>query len=106
MLTLVKRYGYEYGIHTPVNSQEIAEHICMNLMDIDFYDSSWHNDIVDSIATIDERIKVLFPNAFSADESQEEFADFIIQVWNGAEMEIEESIDSLGSVILRLKEVI
>lgn len=74
------RYKSEFGFHTPDRTKETLQRVVKETS-IDFYDSSWHNDLVDSIEyeyEADEYYKIFIPNAKETNEEKEMFAEYVL----------------------------
>jgi hypothetical protein len=68
----MNRYGNEIGVHTPertwVNATDLKEALGIKLEC-----SSWHNDLVDSVANDELNIQIFLPNSPIMDENNELF---------------------------------
>ncbi len=68
------------GYHTPKLTEQVLERV-NDYTEIEFFDSSYGNDLCDSISyeiEEDNHIKIMLPNSFIDDEDSEYFVDFVI----------------------------
>lgn len=68
------------GYHTPSLTQQVLERV-NDYTEIEFFDSSYGNDLCDSISyeiEEDNYIKIFLPNSFIDDEDSEYFVEFFI----------------------------
>ena len=69
------------GFHTPKMTAQVLERVQEYTENYDWYDSSYANDLCDSIElelSEDNFIKIMLPNSFIDDEDNELFVDFVI----------------------------
>ena len=69
------------GYHTPKMTEEVLKRVQEYTENHDWYDSSYGNDLCDSIEleiANDNFIKIMLPNSFIDDEDSEYFVDFVI----------------------------
>lgn len=69
------------GYHTPKLTVQVLERVQEYTENYDWYDSSYGNDLCDSIEleiSEDNFIKIMLPNSFIDDEDSELFVDFSI----------------------------
>jgi len=78
----MNRYGNEYGYHNPILTELLFRRIAKEV-DVEWIDTSWHNDQVDSmeyhpLEGVDKYIQVYLPNSVVNDQDTEEFNDFTV----------------------------
>ncbi len=69
------------GFHTPNLTKQVLERVQEYTENYDWYDSSYGNDLCDSIElelSEDNFIKIMLPNSFIDDEDSELFVEFFI----------------------------
>ncbi len=69
------------GFHTPSLTKQVLERVQEYTENYDWYDSSYGNDLCDSIElelSEDNFIKIMLPNSFIDDEDSELFVEFFI----------------------------
>lgn len=79
----MNRYNNKLGYHTPKMSEDNLNKIKKGCPNIEFEDSSWHNDTCDSVLvwldkSENDHIQIMFPNAVIEDADKEEFNSFCI----------------------------
>lgn len=72
----LNKYGNKAGYHTPEKTVELMTKINRQVKGIRFTDTSWHNDLCDSIWNEKRDIQVYFPNSDNNDPENEEFNHF------------------------------
>ena len=80
----MNRYKNKIGCHTPKTSEKIFNRI-VSCTEVDWVDSSWHNDTCDSMewTIVDDGkqhkfIQVFFPNSFVDDPQNEDYNSFSV----------------------------
>ena len=75
----MNNYKNEYGCHTPQMTKQIIEYV-NEKTSLNWEDSSWHNDLVDSISygEGEQSYQLMLPNSFINDEDRELFNYFTI----------------------------
>ena len=78
-------YGNRAGVHTPNATTEVLQHLEWECQQHQFTDSSWGNDVCDSIMvdnlSCEESIKefkIFIPNSLINDESNERYSYYYI----------------------------
>ena len=89
----MNRYGNEYGYHNPILTELLFTRIAREV-DVEWVDSSWHNDQVDSMEYHPSEggkkyVQVFLPNSVVDDQDNEEFNTFTV-VWVGIRVNKEE----------------
>jgi hypothetical protein len=100
-------YGNKFGYHTPNKSEKYAQEFWFYIKE-DFVDSSWHNDLCDSLWSEDLDISIMFPNSEKSNPEEEEFKNFYVQLnvneING--MPINLSFNSMEEVIEVVRQLV
>jgi len=68
----MNKYGNEIGFHNTILTAKIAEQLKERLPEVEFLDSSWHNDLVDSLAIEKLDIMIYLPNNEEIQDEDEE----------------------------------
>lgn len=67
-------YGNEFGFHSPKKTKQAFE--ALTLAGFECEDTSWHNDLCDSISFKNKQCYLYIPNAEVSDFENEEFATY------------------------------
>lgn len=59
----MNHYGNKVGYHTPERSAELFKIINKGVKGARFEDSSWHNDLTDSVVNMKRDIHIMLPNS-------------------------------------------
>ena len=78
----MNRYGKKFGFHTPQMSEQNKDFI-ESMTKVKFIDTSWHNDLCDSIANEELNIQIFLPNSDIEDFHRELFNTFCIASLDG-----------------------
>jgi len=78
----MNRYGIKFGFHTPKLS-ELNKKLIESRTKLKFIDSSWHNDLCDSIANEELNIQIFLPNSDVEDLDRELFSTYSIVSLDG-----------------------
>ena len=78
----MNRYGKKFGFHTPKLS-ELNKNLIESRTKLKFIDSSWHNDLCDSIANEELNIQIFLPNSDIEDLDRELFSTCSIVSFDG-----------------------
>jgi len=78
----MNRYGQKFGFHTPQMS-ELNKNLIESRTKLKFIDSSWHNDLCDSIASEELNIQIFLPNSDIEDLDKELFNTCVIVSFDG-----------------------
>lgn len=81
------------GFHTPQMSEE-NKNLIESMTKVKFLDSSWHNDLCDSIANEELNIQIFLPNSDVEDFDNEQFNTYTIVSFDG-EKEYPQYADNL-----------
>ena len=81
-LIIMNAYGKKFGFHTPKLS-ELNKNLIESLTKVKFIDSSWHNDLCDSIASEELNIQIFLPNSDIEDFDRELFSTCSIVFYDG-----------------------
>jgi hypothetical protein len=78
----MNRYKNKFGYHTPKFSEKLYNRIA-HATSVEWFDSSWHNDTVDSMCfskleSGNDEIRIMLPNSIIWDADQEEYNRFMI----------------------------
>jgi hypothetical protein len=78
----MNRYKNTFGYHTPNFSEKLFNRINKDTS-VEWEDSSWHNDIVDSMSfskleSGNDEIRIMLPNSIMWEPNDEEFNRFMI----------------------------
>jgi hypothetical protein len=76
-------YGNRFGVNTPIESEKLFNLFKEKYKKLELADSSWHNDLTDSICIIldeenDEYIHIFLPNSSMFDIEEELYNTFVI----------------------------
>lgn len=80
----MNRYGKKFGFHTPqmsVQNKDLIE----SMTKVKFIDTSWHNDLCDSIANEELNIQIFLPNSDIEDFDRELFSTCSIVSFDGVD---------------------
>lgn len=100
----MNRYGQKLGFHTPMMTEQNKFNIEM-ATEVKFIDSSWHNDLCDSIANEDLNIQIFLPNSDVEDFNNEQFNSYSIVSFDGEVQHKEEqyTFEEIVHIIKKLK---
>tara|TARA_R110001592_G_scaffold18431_1_gene76458 strand:+ start:1310 stop:1606 length:297 start_codon:yes stop_codon:yes gene_type:complete len=90
----MNNYGNNFGFHNPQMTEKSINKI-NNECFFKFEDSSWHNDLVDSISNQETELKIMLPNSEVTNEDNEEFNTFSLINKDGDELFVTENVNSL-----------
>ena len=90
----MNNYGNNFGFHNPQMTEKsinkINKECCFK-----FEDSSWHNDLVDSLLNEENQLQIMLPNAEVTNVDNEEFNTFSLINQEGDELFSTEDVDFL-----------
>ena len=91
-------YGNQFGFHTPELSLETSRKLIEALKG-DFEDSSWHNDLADSISSNSMGIKIFLPNSTDQHDEESYWTNYTVvyEDWT------DESFSNPAEVIRKIK---
>jgi len=100
----MNRYGQKLGFHTPIMTEQNKFNIEAET-GIKFLDSSWHNDLCDSIANEDLNIQIFLPNSDVEDLNNEQFNTYTIVSFDGQVQHEEKqyTFEEIVDIINKLK---
>jgi hypothetical protein len=95
----MNNYGNKFGFHSPKRTEKALSKMQKETK-IDFYDSSYKNDLCDSIEheySDDKFLKIFIPNSKKSNEDKEQFNTYFV---SSEDLGIEEFFSTLKEVIL------
>lgn len=100
----MNRYGQKFGIHSPTMTEQNKFNIEAKT-GIKFLDSSWHNDLCDSIANEELNIQIFLPNSDVEDFDNEQFNSYSIVSFDGQVQheETQYTFEEIVDIINKLK---
>tara|TARA_R100000935_G_scaffold28816_1_gene49190 strand:- start:739 stop:1035 length:297 start_codon:yes stop_codon:yes gene_type:complete len=90
----MNNYGNKFGFHNPQMTEKSINKINKKCC-FKFEDSSWHNDLVDSLSNEDNEIIIMLPNSKVTNVDNEEWNTFSLINQDGDELFSTENIDCL-----------
>jgi hypothetical protein len=92
-------YGTKFGFHTPQMSEQNKD-LIESMTKIKFIDTSWHNDLCDSIANEQFNIQIFLPNSDIEDFDKELFNTFTIVLYDSSDYcEYEGNLYNLNEIV-------
>lgn len=76
----MNQYGKKFGYYTPKKTEKTFNILNEIFPNLNWEDSSWHNDACDSLYLEERRITVYIPNSDKTDLGNEEFNTWAICV--------------------------